>query len=641
MTPQLGMDQRDASRPSHRRALVALLLAAFLAPLLAWGPGGATTALGAEGGAKVAIIVGPVGPEITPRYRAIAEEAAAIARKYTANVVRVYSPNATWPAVQEAVRGASIVIYLGHGNGWPSRYRDSLYPPSQNGFGLNPVAGNGDDAHQYFGEKFVEGLRIAKGAVILLHHLCYASGNSEPGLPEGTRSDAIQRVDNFAAGFLRAGASAVIAEAHRNPAWYLDRLLGRGRALDDLWHAAPWHHGNAFSERSTRTKGATLWLDPDRADGGYHRSLVTTKTRPVAPAAQASGAPDEPPEPPPIPSLAGLGLSFGIPSLDGRPAANEQLRLMLPLSPEQQALLPATPLVGMQWTPIDEPLPGSEPGEEAGEVAAEDVGSEVAAEVDATQIDAAATEPGDAEAEGSPAPEPAAAPEAPVDPDVEAPDDAALPEGTPVILEGPELVVPERASSIVTTVAAALDTEGLTVTASLPERPGRYRLVITLHEPDGVAYDAATQDLVVPLLVTVPHPIAAYVQAPARLTARAGSFIQVPLTVANTGTVGWAQDLLGLGALATDAGWLTQPGVRPATIAATWASPTGGPVPRASATIVPRAASRPGGAARFTLESAVPDEPGRYLLILEIVSPMRGSLATAGVAPAVVVVEVQ
>ena len=69
-----------------------------------------------------------------------------------AEVVKVYSPNATWSAVREALDGASIVVYLGHGNGWPSRYRDSLYPPTQNGFGLNPVGGGGDDAHQYFGE---------------------------------------------------------------------------------------------------------------------------------------------------------------------------------------------------------------------------------------------------------------------------------------------------------------------------------------------------------------------------------------------------------------------------------------------------------------------------------------------------------
>ena len=53
----------------------------------------------------------------------------------------------------------------------------------------------------------------------MFRHLCYASGNSEPGLPEGSTSDAIQRVDNYAAGFLRAGAKAVVAEAGLGPAY--------------------------------------------------------------------------------------------------------------------------------------------------------------------------------------------------------------------------------------------------------------------------------------------------------------------------------------------------------------------------------------------------------------------------------------
>ena len=56
-------------------------------------------------------------------------------------MTEIYSPNATWPAVKAALQGASLVVYMGHGNGWPSPYRDALYPPTQDGFGLNPTAG--------------------------------------------------------------------------------------------------------------------------------------------------------------------------------------------------------------------------------------------------------------------------------------------------------------------------------------------------------------------------------------------------------------------------------------------------------------------------------------------------------------------
>ena len=131
-------------------------------------------------------IVGPVG-DLTDYYRSIGADAAREARRWTSDVVSVVSPNATWPAVRRALRGASVVVYLGHGNGWPSPYRDALYPPTQDGLGLNPVAGGGDSAHQYFGEAYLaREIRLAPGAVVLLHHLCYASGNSEPGLPEGS-----------------------------------------------------------------------------------------------------------------------------------------------------------------------------------------------------------------------------------------------------------------------------------------------------------------------------------------------------------------------------------------------------------------------------------------------------------------------
>ena len=75
---------------------------------------------------KVVFVVGPAGAA-TNGYRSQARAAAAIARRYTPDVIELYSPNATWPAVREALQGASLVVYMGHGNGFPSRYRDELY----------------------------------------------------------------------------------------------------------------------------------------------------------------------------------------------------------------------------------------------------------------------------------------------------------------------------------------------------------------------------------------------------------------------------------------------------------------------------------------------------------------------------------
>ena len=86
--------------------------------------------------------------------------------------------------------------------------------------------------HQYFGEGAVGSqIHLAKNAVVLLHHLCYASGNcGARASPKGTLDTAKQRVDNFAAGFIRAGASAVLADAYASPSGYLAAVLGGGRS---------------------------------------------------------------------------------------------------------------------------------------------------------------------------------------------------------------------------------------------------------------------------------------------------------------------------------------------------------------------------------------------------------------------------
>ena len=258
-----------------RRALIAvlasLLIASFIAPVAAAAP--------ARSGAvpRVVVVVGPSGAATT-RYRTEARAAARLARQYTPDVTEIYSPNATWPAVRKALQGASLVIYMGHGNGWPSKYRDSLYPPSQNGFGLNPSPGGNDATHQYFGEALIaKNVRLAKNAVVLLNHLCYASGNSEPGVPEGTPSMSRQRADNFAAGFIKAGAAAVVAEAYASPNHMVRTVLAGQRSIEAAWRGAPSRNGNAFAFESSRSEGYVVQMDPERNNSGFSRSIVLKK----------------------------------------------------------------------------------------------------------------------------------------------------------------------------------------------------------------------------------------------------------------------------------------------------------------------------------------------------------------------------
>ena len=94
-------------------------------------------------GPKVAIIVGPVG-SLTDSYRTSADRVATKAAAAGATVVKVYSPNATWANVKAATAGAHVVVYLGHGNGYPSPYSTSEWTDRVNGWGLNRTTGNGD-----------------------------------------------------------------------------------------------------------------------------------------------------------------------------------------------------------------------------------------------------------------------------------------------------------------------------------------------------------------------------------------------------------------------------------------------------------------------------------------------------------------
>ena len=77
------------------------------------------------------------------------------------------------------------------------------------------IAGSGDVTTQYWGESYLASdVQLAPNAIVLLHHLCYASGNSEPGAAQPTLDVAQQRVDNMAAGWIAAGARTVIADSN-------------------------------------------------------------------------------------------------------------------------------------------------------------------------------------------------------------------------------------------------------------------------------------------------------------------------------------------------------------------------------------------------------------------------------------------
>ncbi len=256
-----------------------LLLIGVLAVLIAVG-GVVTTTQSTQAAVhpKVVIVVGATG-STTSYYRSIARSLAHKAAGYGAYVVQVYSPYATWSRVRSAARGAKLLIYLGHGNGWPSPYAP-FQTRSKDGLGLNASASGTDYNTRYYGESFLsQGLRLGTNAVVLLLHLCYASGNPEWGGPIPTLSTAKARVDNYGAGFLRTGAKAVIAEGLGSAGYVLTGLFRTNRSLRQIFWSAPSATGKwTVSFRARRSPNwATALMDPFKPRW-YYRSIIGNLT---------------------------------------------------------------------------------------------------------------------------------------------------------------------------------------------------------------------------------------------------------------------------------------------------------------------------------------------------------------------------
>jgi len=230
---------------------------------------------------KVVIVVGPAG-SATGNYIYNARKYASQARSYGAKVVEIYSPNATWTKVKAAAQGANLLIYLGHGNGYPSPY-GAFQRYTKDGFGLNRSAGNGNYNVKYWGEYYIDRyIQMAPNAVVILNRLCYASGNSEWGSANPTKTTAIKRVDNYGAGFLRAGAKAVFAEAISSVGYTIKALFKTSRTMDSIFMSHPSASGaRDFTFTSSRTAGYRAHMDPPKA-GKYWRSLIGKLTMPAS-----------------------------------------------------------------------------------------------------------------------------------------------------------------------------------------------------------------------------------------------------------------------------------------------------------------------------------------------------------------------
>jgi hypothetical protein len=595
---------------------------------------------------KVVLIVGPAGAA-TKGYRTQARAAAAIARHYTPDVVELYSPDATWPAVKDALQGASLVVYMGHGNGWPSKYRDELYPPTQNGFGLNPAKGRGDSTHQYFGEGVVGSqVKLAKNAVVLLNHLCYASGLAEPGLPEGTLDQARQRVDNYAAGFVQAGASAVIAEAYQSPSYFVKAILGGGRSIQSAWQSSPSANGHRIAFESARSKGYVAQMDTETAKSGFSRSIVMKAglaPKDVLAGAAGSALASSIPSVDVGPTLVRTGIKLGSPEFAKLPSAGSATTLDIPYKIKNRKNLPKGLEASVRWDPIEVAFAPVAPAEE---VATSDPAettaapAETAADGTAAAGSDGAAAPARAGAEGDPGP--GLKPVGVITPSGVVPEVGLAPE--PIErLEAPaetDLVVAERVGDVVSPATVKISKKALRVPVTLPTTPGKYRLTVSLHDADGVAYDAITQALIPSLIIRVTGDFDGDVQAVSTADLVAGAAVELGVRVRNLGVAAWGKPAIK--PTSNLSGW----------VPATKARLTGRWIPLSDGATLPTDPEAqavganlpiglaPGKSFDATLSLTAPTAPGSYLLLLDVVAPDGGSLVASGANPTLVRVTV-
>ncbi len=251
---------------------------------------------------KAVFIVGPTNG-LTQSNLSDAEKMAQQAEAVGMDVRRVFFPHATWDNVLANIQGANLVVYMGHGYGWPSAYTREMTEARQNGMGLNSYDGSGADQYTYYGANRIrESVVLADNAVVILNHLCYAAGNGESGMAIPSEDIARQRVDNMANGWLAAGARAVFAYSWNQKLDHALALMTTDKSMDEIFMTRSNGSPSGFAGwrtttfASDRTPGAFNRLDP-HSKYGFMRALSGDLT--MTAADWRSGAPGGETSPPP------------------------------------------------------------------------------------------------------------------------------------------------------------------------------------------------------------------------------------------------------------------------------------------------------------------------------------------------------
>jgi hypothetical protein len=201
---------------------------------------------------KVAVLVGPTAITDSHYYR-WAKELRSSAQAAGATVDLRYCP--TPKQAKAATAGANIIVYFGHGNGFPNPYSGTELTDRVNGWGLRDPnrpwnrESCTDSVLRYYGEDYLTGrisgngwpagaISPANNFVMVYSNACYAPGAGE-ARPAPSKDVAIKRVSNYSTPVLRLGGT------------YFATDLGSTRLVDLLLR----NRSTAFGELFTRGNG--------------------------------------------------------------------------------------------------------------------------------------------------------------------------------------------------------------------------------------------------------------------------------------------------------------------------------------------------------------------------------------------------
>jgi hypothetical protein len=335
-------------------------------------------------------------------------------------------------------------------------------------------------------------------------------------------------------------------------------------------------------------------------------------------------------------------VTFGSPDLTTPPTAGSATSLTLPVAKEAQALLPSKLMIGTRWDRLEGSPDGSATSNDT--AAAGGPGASAPPSGVSGNLPSASAAPS-AVANPSPssAPTTSGTPVASGAPTTSGEPGASgaptSPESAPAA-NPPDLVLPEVPGEVVAPRRAThLKTGGYRVPVRVPTEPGLYRLVATVHDADGLAYDAATQALIPALVVRVTGTSTASWSVAATANATAGRSFTIPVSVSNLGSQAWGHraEAPGPGGGAAE----LLPASR-AVVTASWVplSAIGANAAGTSGSAVLPAGLAPGKTASVQFVLTAPAARGAYLLVFDVVDPDVGSLAALGVPPGIVRVTV-